>query len=135
MIDVSCALIIQDERVLIAQNSPASDHPFQWEFPGGKIRKNESAKDCIVREINEELEWIIEVRQELTPVEFDYGAKQIRLFPFVCNIVKGKLQLNDHVDIKWVSMTELFKTDLAAADKKLILLPENQFILKKYIRE
>lgn len=135
MIDVSCALIIQEEKVLIAQNSPASDHPFQWEFPGGKIRKEECQVNSIIREIREELEWDIDVIHEMVPVEFDYGIKKIRLFPFICKIIDGTLKLNDHLAIKWVGFAELLVSDLSAADKDVVLHPMNREILKKYIRE
>lgn len=135
MIDVSCALIIREDKVLIAQNGPASDHPFQWEFPGGKIRNDECAGSSVIREVREELEWNVEVEQELVPVEYDYGIKQIRLFPFICVIADGELQLNDHVAVTWVNFTELFEADLSAADKKLIRYSTNQEILKKYLRK
>lgn len=135
MIDVSCALIIQDEKVLIAQNGPASDHPFQWEFPGGKVRNEESPVNSIIREIREELEWDIDVILEIVPVEFDYGIKRIRLFPFICKILEGALRLNDHLAVKWVSFNELRNADLSAADKDVIMHPMNSETLKKYIRE
>ena len=135
MIDVSCALIIQDEKVLIAQNGPASDHPFQWEFPGGKIRKDEPPANSIMREIREELEWDIEVIHEMVPVEFDYEIKKVRLFPFICLKAGGKLSLNDHLGIKWVGFAELLVSNLSAADKNLVRHPVNREILKKYIRE
>lgn len=56
MIDVACAIIIDDEgKVLAAQRSESMSLPLKWEFPGGKLSKNETAEDCIVREIQEEL--------------------------------------------------------------------------------
>lgn len=135
MIEVSCALIIQNGKVLIAQNGLGSDHAFRWEFPGGKIRDDECPANSIIREIREELEWDIDVKHEMVPVEFDYGFKQIRLFPFICEILDGKLRLNDHVDVKWVSFAELLESDLSAADKNMIMHPMNREILKKYLRE
>ncbi len=135
MIDVTCALIIDENRVLLAQNGPESDHAFQWEFPGGKIRLNESSRACIIREIQEELELEIMVELELIPVEHDYGIKKIRLIPFICRIVGGTIKLNDHVAVSWVNFEELLTIDFSEADRMLIQLPENQKILKEYIGE
>lgn len=135
MIDVTCALIIRDRKVLIAQNGPESDHAFQWEFPGGKVKTGESAHSCIIREIEEELGIAIEVKEEMLSVTHDYGNKQIRLLPFICTILSGFVQLNEHIAISWVNFGELQKMDLSEADRRLILEPKNQLILKKYIGE
>lgn len=133
MIEVTCALIIKNNRVLIAQNNPGSDHPFQWEFPGGKIHLNESASSCIIREIQEELEVGILIEKELTPVEHDYGIKQIRLIPFICTIESGNVKLKEHLAFEWVNHEELLNANLSEADLRLIHLSENQKILKEYI--
>ena len=135
MIEVSCALIILNGKVLIAQNGADSDHAFMWEFPGGKIHANESAQSCIIREIHEELELEIRVEDELIPVEHDYGIKRINLIPLICKIVSGNVNLKEHLAFKWVNVDQLLRENLSEADLKLILLPENQRRLKEYIWE
>ena len=55
MIDVCCALIYHEGRLLAVQRHADTDHPNQWEFPGGKIETGETAFECIKREIKEEL--------------------------------------------------------------------------------
>ena len=82
MLKVTCALIIENRKLLITQNNSTSDHPFQWEFPGGKIKPKEKIKDCIVREIHEELNIEVNILQKLKSVVFDYGVKKIELIPF-----------------------------------------------------
>ena len=52
---VTCAIIIQNKSVLLAQRASGHDRAGQWEFPGGKIHPGESAEACIHREIMEEL--------------------------------------------------------------------------------
>ena len=47
MLKVSCAIIIQNGKILIAQNNSDSEHPFKWEFAGGKIKIGETAEDAI----------------------------------------------------------------------------------------
>ena len=38
MIAVTCAVIRNEEdEVLVVQHGEATDHPFKWEFPGGKL--------------------------------------------------------------------------------------------------
>ena len=135
MLKVSCAIIIQDGKILIVQNNSDSDHPFQWEFPGGKINFEESSEECIKREIWEELEVKVKIYEKLFSVEFDYGFKQIELIPFLCSIKKGEIKLNEHNELKWIDIEELDEIDFSGADKKLIQQKQNLIILKKYIGE
>ncbi len=135
MLKVTCAIIIQDRKILIVQNNSDSDHPFQWEFAGGKIKIGETAKDAVKREILEELEIDIEIFVELDSVEFDYGFKEIVLIPFICSIKKGEIKLNEHKAFKWIDIKELGEIDFSGADKKLIHKTSNWVVLKKYIGE
>ncbi|MBE0673873.1 MAG: (deoxy)nucleoside triphosphate pyrophosphohydrolase [Bacteroidales bacterium] len=117
MIEVSCAIIRNEEqKVLVVQRGEKSDHPFKWEFPGGKLNNDESAEDSIIREISEELDMSIIVIDELSPAEYDYGHKQIRLIPFVCDTLREKPVLNEHAAYRWVLPSELADIDLCEAD-------------------
>ncbi len=135
VLKVTCALIIQNKKLLIAQNNSDSDHPFQWEFPGGKTRNMETSEDAVKREILEELEIEIEIREKMNSVKFDYGFKQIVLIPFLCSIKKGEIKLNEHKAFKWISITELGEIDFSGADRKLVQHDRNLAILEKYVGE
>ncbi len=135
MLNVTCALIIKDGKILITQNGPGSDHAFQWEFPGGKTHSGESEENCIVREIREELELDIKILAPLQAIEYDYGIKKIRLVPFICRIKGGKLKLNNHVKGMWILPEEFQSVHFSEADKVLISLKENREILEEYTRE
>jgi 8-oxo-dGTP diphosphatase len=65
-IKVTCAIILIGEKVLAVQRSETMSLPLKWEFPGGKIEPNESEKDCIKREIKEELDIEIGIIKRLT---------------------------------------------------------------------
>ena len=121
MIEVSCAIIIKDSKILAVQHGPGSSHPWKWEFPGGKIHTDETAVQCVIREIEEELMLRIEVLSELECIEFDYGIKQIRLIPFVCRITSGELFLTEHVDKCWFDPNKCQAIDWLGADRELIL--------------
>jgi 8-oxo-dGTP diphosphatase len=117
MIDVSCAIIHnENSEILIVQRGENTDHPFKWEFPGGKIKQNESFEDSIIREIDEELSMDIIITGSLPPVEYDYGIKKVRLFPSICDTLDDYPELSEHLAYKWINVTELDEVDLCEAD-------------------
>jgi 8-oxo-dGTP diphosphatase len=117
MIDVTCAIIRnEDDEVLIVQRGERTDHPFKWEFPGGKVDKGETEEECIIREIREELSMNIVIFRRLKDVEHDYGHKVIRLVPFVCDTLDDLPFLSEHVAYKWVNQEKLKSVDFSEAD-------------------
>ncbi len=115
-LEVSCAIIVRDGLLLAAQRSEEMSMPLKWEFPGGKLHHNESADDCLVREIKEELDITIAVRFSLSPSDWQYPNFAITLYPFVCDIVSGQIRLAEHKAIQWLSPELLLTVDWAAAD-------------------
>ncbi len=123
MISVTCAIIRnEDDEILVVQRGKDMDHPLKWEFPGGKIKKGESDEECIIREIKEELAMDIVICNRIKETEFDYGHKQIRLIPFICDTLDELPFLTEHVAYKWIDPGKLRNTDFAGAD---ILVAEN----------
>jgi 8-oxo-dGTP diphosphatase len=117
MIDVTCAIIRNEENeILVVRRGENTDHPLKWEFPGGKINKGESEEECIIREIAEELSIDIVICSRLTPVEHNYGNKQIRLIPFICDTLDELPVLTEHTEHKWYTINELQSVDFSEAD-------------------
>ncbi len=117
MINVTCAIIKNEENeVLVVQRGKKSDHPFKWEFPGGKINEGETEEDCIIREIREELFMDIVIRSRLRPVSHDYGNKKILLIPFICDTLDELPVLTEHNDFRWCIPEELKSVDFEEAD-------------------
>ncbi len=121
MIKVTCGIIIVDSKILAVQHGPNSSLPMKWEFPGGKMKRDETAEQCIIRELQEELLIYIEPKSKLNSVEFEYPGRQIELIPFVCSIISGELTLTEHIAEKWFYLDEWQSFDWAEADRKLIM--------------
>jgi 8-oxo-dGTP diphosphatase len=132
MIEVSCAIIMKDTKILAVQRGPESSHPWKWEFPGGKIHPEETAAQCVIREIEEELRLQIEVLEQLEYIEFDYGSKQIRLIPFICKITSGDIILTEHVAKCLFDFDQWQTIDWSGADHELIM--KNQERIRMEIR-
>jgi 8-oxo-dGTP diphosphatase len=117
MIDVTCAVIRnEDDEILVVQRGGKTDHPFKWEFPGGKVKKGETEEECIIREIREELSIDIVICRRLPDVEHDYGHKKIKLIPFICDTLADLPFLTEHAAFRWVDSGELMKIDFSEAD-------------------
>lgn len=129
MLEVCCAIILKEDKVLAVQRGPESSHPFLWEFPGGKIQANETAIQCIIREIQEELKVEIEVLNEFSSVEYNYVTKQIHLIPFVCRIISGEIYLTEHLAKQWFTFKAWKSIDWAEADRQLIIENEDRLNL------
>ncbi len=120
--EVTCALIVQQDRILVAQRSEKMPHPLKWEFPGGKLRKGETPEKCIMREIQEELGVDINVEESLPSIKHYYPEHTVRLLPFVCTIRKGEVVLREHRSHRWVRFEDLSKVDWLEADVGVVHL-------------
>jgi 8-oxo-dGTP diphosphatase len=117
MIDVTCAVIRNDEGLVLAvRRGPLMDNAGKWEFPGGKTLPGEDHEECIIREIMEELGITVIITAPLDSVEYDYGDRIIKLVPFVCDTLASRPHLTEHDEYRWMKPEDLVKLDLTAAD-------------------
>lgn len=95
--------------------------PFQWEFPGGKIEPDESAENCIRREIMEELNLQIEILEQAPSAMHPLSTGTIlELIPFVCVSVGGNLQIQEHAEVRWCTTIEMDALHWAEADLAIL---------------
>lgn len=120
MIEVACAIIEFQQKVLVTRRSRHKQEGGLWEFPGGKLEVNESAATCIVREIREELELQVFPYQQLKATDHHYPGKIIRLIPLVCQLQGGTLQLKDHDAYQWLPAKALPGVSWCPADVAVV---------------
>ncbi|MFQ5580040.1 MAG: (deoxy)nucleoside triphosphate pyrophosphohydrolase [Nitrospiria bacterium] len=115
-IHVTCAIIEMNGLVLATQRSAIMDLALKWEFPGGKIKPGESPEICLRREILEELDVRISVLQSLKQTTHNYPEVIVTLYPFVCEIDSGEINLTEHTAMTWLPPDKLYELDWAEAD-------------------
>ena len=121
MIRVSCAIIEREGLVLVCQRSEKMDLAGKWEFPGGKLRGDESAEASIIREIKEEISVNIQVLEKMPSHQHDYGSKMIELIPFRAKIISGEVVLTEHAAFEWLDVEELPLLEWADADIPVVM--------------
>ncbi len=120
IVNVTCAIILIENKILVAQRSDKMKLPLKWEFPGGKLEENETEIDCVKREIKEEINIDIEVVKKLSSSIYDYGAFKINLIPFIAKYIDGEIRLAEHKDYKLLEKVELLGLDWAEADLPIV---------------
>ncbi|WP_231507410.1 MULTISPECIES: (deoxy)nucleoside triphosphate pyrophosphohydrolase [unclassified Flavobacterium] len=120
IINVTCAIILIENKILVAQRSDKMKLPLKWEFPGGKLEENETEINCVKREIKEEINIDIEVVKKLSSSIYDYGAFKINLIPFIAKYIHGEIRLAEHKDYKLLEKVELLSLDWAEADLPIV---------------
>lgn len=92
----------------------------KYEFPGGKIEEGETKENALIREIKEELEMSIFIKEEYMKVEHQYPDFYLVMHTFICEVKSQELTLNEHLSYKWLSLSELTNLDWAAADIPIV---------------
>jgi len=119
---VAAAVVWQGDRVLMTQRPPASAHPLEWEFPGGKIEHGETAEQALVREIREEL------GVAATPVEHLGGSRHSYAPDFEVEVAFVRCTLdseaftpcNEIHAVRWVRPADVDLDEVLAADRAFV---------------
>ena len=121
IIEVVAAVIWKDNKFLICQR-PAhkKQNPLQWEFPGGKVEQGETKEQALVREIQEELNTIIFVKDTVGEAVHAYPDFSVRITFYNCEIIKGIPEKLEHNDFAWITKADIQKYQFCPADLKML---------------
>ena len=106
-IDVVAAVIQNEDGLFLATQKGYGPFKGGWEFPGGKIEQNETCKQALVREIKEELDAAIEVKELIDTIQVDYPDYRVSLNCYLCKLLSDKIVLREASDSKWLSKDQL----------------------------
>ena len=122
MTNVVAAVIRKNNKYLIVQRNRKKHLGLKWEFPGGKVKENETFEKALLREIKEELNIIINLHDKITEEKYKDEKIDILLHYYLCTQVGGTIQLIEHEDLAWVEKKDFKNYDFAEGDKNILLL-------------
>lgn len=117
-VKVVAAIIENDQNeILCALRSPEMAIPNMWEFPGGKVEKNEDIYTALEREISEELGCTIEtIKEVFNDNTHEYDTFIINLISIKCRVVQGTPTASEHSKLIWLKRENLDSLKWAPAD-------------------
>jgi 8-oxo-dGTP diphosphatase len=112
---VIAAVIKRDDKYLICQRALNDRYGGMWEFPGGKLKANETFLDATKRELKEELGiQVISVGDILFTHE-DPGSSY--LINFIEVDILGEPTVIEHNAINWITLENALDFNLAINDR------------------
>jgi len=121
MKQVVAALIIRDSKILICQRTEDQAMPLKWEFPGGKVERDEDLKDALRRELDEELGIDAVIGRKVAAIQHTYAnGTSLALYFYRVDQFKREIQNRIFHDVRWVDRQELPTYDFLEADVKLV---------------
>ena len=110
----------RDGKILIAKRLMHGDMGGRWEFPGGKIEKDEEPAAAIKREMQEEFGCDCQIFEELAKGSFFH--KGIKCFVTAFRIrlandgIKSQFKLTEHSQTEWVLPNQIKKLPFVDSD-------------------
>jgi|SRR6195256_1583977 len=118
---VVAAIIIREEKILICQRMEGQAMPLKWEFPGGKVERDEDLKDALHRELEEELGINAVIGRKVAAIQHTYASgATLELYFYRVDQFKNEIQNRIFRDVRWVDRKDLPTYDFLEADIRLI---------------
>lgn len=116
------AAVLRDAagRVLITQRQAGKHMAGYWEFPGGKLRAEESAAQGLARELAEELGIEVDSCRELLRLRHDYPDRVVELHVFTVERFGGEPRGLEGQPLRWVTPEALANEALLPADWPIV---------------
>lgn len=118
-VTVTAAVIERDGAFLVARRPEGAHLAGLWEFPGGKCDPGETLRECLAREIREELGCGLSIGEEIYTTSHDYPERTVQLHFFDCRL-QGEPAANIGQELRWVPRAALGSLPFPPADHQLI---------------
>ncbi|UNF29291.1 (deoxy)nucleoside triphosphate pyrophosphohydrolase [Bartonella krasnovii] len=127
---VACALLDQDNRVLLTKRPQGKSLAGLWEFPGGKVEQGEIPEISLIRELEEELGIHVQVDnlQPLTFASHSYETFHLLMPLYLCRHYEGVARGREGQNLKWVFIGDLERYPMPDADKPLVQILKNYLL-------
>ena len=116
---VVAAVIEANEQFLLTRRQAGVHLAGMWEFPGGKIDRDEPHAAALRRELREELDVEVDVGERMYRTVHAYDDRTVELHFYRCGL-KGEPRPLLGQQMRWVPRGELATLGFPPADTELI---------------
>lgn len=139
MIEVAVAVIQRgDGRLLMTRRQAGQDFAHHWEFPGGKQEAQETPRQALVRELQEEVDITPTEVEPLITIPWQYAHKAVRLTVWRVTDWQGAPQAREGQAMAWLTLAEVMALPLPPANRGILqalCLPDRYAITGSFADE
>ncbi len=119
---IAAGIILNPEltKVFITQRAPKDQSRGLWEFAGGKVEEGESARDAVIRELDEEVGIEVVELELLISFEHEYPNKALMFDFFLINAFNGEPFGKEGQPGMWVLFSQLDQFEFPEANKPVL---------------
>jgi 8-oxo-dGTP diphosphatase len=119
LVRVVAAMVERDGRYLLTQRRSTAVLPLLWEFPGGRVERDETEETALVRELRHRLGVEATVGVRISSVRHSYEAYDVELHLFECTIPsEAELSLQTVHAFAWATSAEFEQYTFTPADER-----------------
>jgi 8-oxo-dGTP diphosphatase len=127
MIHVAVGLVLDNDRVFVAQRDQNAHQGGLWEFPGGKVDAGETVEAALSRELNEELGIFVDYAEPVMQIKHDYKDKVVLLDVWQIIRYQGEPSGCEGQPVKWLTVNALKAEQFPAANRAIVDWLARQF--------
>ena len=120
MIHVAVGLVLDNDRVFVAQRDQNAHQGGLWEFPGGKVDAGETVEAALSRELNEELGIFVDYAEPVMQIKHDYTDKIVLLDVWQIARYRGVPSGCEGQPVKWLAINQLLAEQFPAANQAIV---------------
>lgn len=106
-VNVAVGVVYRDRHFFICRRNAQQHQGDKWEFPGGKVDVGESPLDALTRELQEEIDILLEQAEPLTQITFEYPEKTVCLHVFLVTAFSGEAKGAEGQQSLWAKGDDL----------------------------
>ncbi len=116
----SIIFVNENKQILLflRDNIPEIPYPNMWDVPGGHVEKFESPEQCIVREMKEEMNLILDNFELFSEIEFEDRIEYT--FWARAKFVIDEIELTEGQKLNWFTKEEACQTNLAYGFNEIV---------------
>jgi len=119
-VHVAVGVIVREQQFFMTKRLIHVHQGGKWEFPGGKVEKDETVAEALLRELKEEIAIDVLACVPIIEINHDYGDKKVCLEVFVVDNFNGEPTAQEGQKEGWFSLAQLSQLDLPDANQAIL---------------
>lgn len=120
VIHVAVGVILRAQQVLLALRNSKQHQGGKWEFPGGKIERDETVVQALTRELQEEVAITVTQSQAFMQLKYAYPEKTVLLDIYLVTGFDGEPDGREGQPLRWVNIAELNDIEFPDANQPIV---------------